>query len=285
LSVYPKLSTIQSHLLLQKWRFNMDLGLHGARVLVTAASAGLGAATARRFSLEGALVVINSRNLDKLQKTAAAINAESGNSVFTHAGDVSKPEEAEKLVKNAVSMLGGLDIIVTNAGGPPAGTFEAFDYKDWLYAVDLTLLSTVNLIRAALPHLKESNRAAVLAVVSIAAKEPVDNLTLSNTIRPAVVGLTKTLSLEHGTDGIRFNSILPGTTDTERIDHLMQARAEKNNTDADTERKKAGKAIPVGRIGTPEEFANAAVFLCSPAAGFINGIALPVDGGAARGTF
>jgi 3-oxoacyl-[acyl-carrier protein] reductase len=263
----------------------MDLGLHGARVLVTAASAGLGAATARRFSLEGALVVINSRNLDKLQKTAAAINAESGNSVFTHAGDVSKPEEAEKLVKNAVSMLGGLDIIVTNAGGPPAGTFEAFDYKDWLKATDLTLFSTINLIRAALPHLKESNRAAVLAVVSIAAKEPVDNLTLSNTIRPAVVGLTKTLSLEHGADGIRFNSILPGTTDTERIDHLMQARAEKNNTDPATERQKAGKAIPVGRIGTPEEFANAAVFLCSPAAGFINGIALLVDGGAARGTF
>jgi len=263
----------------------MDLGLHGARVLVTAASAGLGAATARRFSLEGALVVINSRNLDKLQKTAAAINAESGNSVFTHAGDVSKPEEAEKLVKNAVSMLGGLDIVVTNAGGPPAGTFETFDAKTWHNAVDLTLFSTINLIRAALPHLKESNRAAVLAVVSIAAKEPVDNLTLSNTIRPAVIGLTKTLSLEHGADGIRFNSILPGTTDTERIDHLMQARAEKNNTDPASERQKAGKSIPVGRIGTPEEFANAAVFLCSPAAGFINGVALLVDGGAARGTF
>ena len=263
----------------------MDLGLQGARVLVTAASAGLGAATARRFSLEGAQVVINSRSLDKLQKTAAAINEESGNPVYTHAGDVSQTGEAEKLVENAVSMLGGLDILITNAGGPPAGTFESFDYTAWRNAVDLTLLSAVNLIHAALPHLKQSNRAAVLAVVSIAAKEPVDNLTLSNTIRPAVVGLTKTLSLEHGQDGIRFNSILPGTTDTERIDHLMKARAEKNNSDPDTERQKAGQAIPVGRIGTPEEFANAAVFLCSPAGGFINGVALLVDGGAARGTF
>lgn len=263
----------------------MDLGLQGAKVLVTAASAGLGAATAQRFSLEGALVVINSRNLDKLQKTATAINEVSGNPVFTHAGDVSKPEEAEKLVKNAVSMLGGLDIIVTNAGGPPAGTFETFDYEAWRTATDLTLLSAINLIRAALPHLKESKRAAVLAIVSIAAKEPVDNLTLSNTIRPAVVGLTKTLSFEHSKDSIRFNSILPGITDTERIDHLMQARAEKNNSDPAIEREKAGQAIPVGRIGTPEEFANAAVFMCSPAGGFINGVALLVDGGSTKGTF
>lgn len=263
----------------------MDLGLRGARVLVTAASAGLGAATARQFSLEGAQVVINSRSLDKLQATARAINEESGNAVFTHAGDVSEPEQAEKLVKNAVSMLGGLDILVTNAGGPPAGTFEAFDYEDWRKATDLTLLSTVNLIKHALPHLKESQRASVLSVVSIAAKQPVENLTLSNTIRPAVVGLTKTLSLELGDQGIRFNSILPGVTETDRIDKLMAARAEKNNSDSASERLKAAQSIPMKRLGKAAEFANVAVFLCSPAAGFVNGVAMLVDGGATLGTF
>jgi len=262
----------------------MDLGLHNARVLVTAASAGLGAATARRFSMEGAQVVINSRNLDKLQTTATTINEQTGNPVFTHAADVSEPAAAEKLIDNSIAMLGGLDIVVTNAGGPPAGTFETFDYETWRQAVDLTLLSAVNLIRSSLPHLKQSNRAAVLAIVSIAAKQPVENLTLSNTLRPAVVGLTKTLSLELGAEGIRFNSILPGITQTERVDHLMQARAEKNNTDAETELANAANSIPIKRVGTADEFANAAVFLCSPAASFITGVALAVDGGATRST-
>lgn len=262
----------------------MNLGLHGAKVLVTAASGGLGAATARQFSLEGAQVVINSRNLEKLQATAAAINEESGNPVYTHACDVTDPAEVEKLVNNAVNMLGGLDVLVTNAGGPPAGTFETFDFEAWRSATDLTLLSAVSLVKAALPHLKQSQRAAVLAVVSISAKQPVDNLTLSNTIRPAVIGLMNTLSLEYGAETIRFNSILPGITQTGRIDQLMQARAEKNGTDPATELQKAGAAIPLQRIGKPEEFANAAVFLCSPAASFITGVALPVDGGAIRAT-
>lgn len=263
----------------------MDLGLRGAKVLVTAASAGLGAATARQFSLEGAQVVINSRNLVKLQETARSINEESGNPVFTYAGDVSDPVVAEKIIKNAVAMLGGLDILISNAGGPPAGNFENFDYEDWRKATDLTLLSAVNLIKEALPHLKKSTRASVLAVVSVAAKQPVSNLTLSNTIRPAVVGLTKTLSLELGEAGIRFNSILPGITETDRVDNLMKNRAEQNDTDPDTERAKAAQSIPIGRLGKAEEFANVAVFLCSPAAGFVNGIAMPVDGGATLGTF
>jgi 3-oxoacyl-[acyl-carrier protein] reductase len=262
----------------------MDLGLEGARVLVTAASAGLGAATARRFSMEGAHVVINSRNLEKLQATAASIVDETGNPVYTHACDVTDFASVEKLVDNAAAMLGGLDVLVTNAGGPPAGTFEVLEMQIWREATDLTLLSAVNLVRYALPHLKESSRAAVLAVVSLAAKQPVDNLTLSNTIRPAVVGLMKTLSLEHGADGIRFNSILPGVTDTERIDTLMAARAEKHNTSPNAEREKAAQSIPLQRLGTTEEFANTAVFLCSPAGGFINGVALPVDGGAIQST-
>ena len=260
----------------------MDLGLANARVLVTAASQGLGAATARRFSLEGARVVINSRNLPALQNTASTIVEESGNPVFTIAADVSSEQEAARLVRNAAEMLGGLDILVTNAGGPPAGTFDNLDAAAWENAFHLTLMSSVNLIHAALPYLRESRRAAILAIVSIAAKQPVRNLTLSNSLRPAVVGLTKTLSLEFASQGIRVNSILPGITETERVQHLIDARAAKNNSTPEDERRLMTSEIPLGRFGRPEEFANAAVFLCSPAAAFITGAALLVDGGESR---
>lgn len=264
----------------------MDLGLRGARVLVTAASQGLGAATARQFSREGALVVINSRRLDALQAVAADINAETGQPVYTIASDVSDPEATRRLVNNAAEMLNGLDVLVTNSGGPPAGGFTDFDgLVMWRHAIDLNLLSTVTLLQTAVPFLKQSSRAAILTVTSIAAKQPVENLTLSNAVRPAVIGLTKTLSLELGVFGIRVNSILPGITDTERVAHLAQARAEKSGGAVDSEREKMAVGIPIGRIGKPEEFANAAVFLCSPAAGFINGVALSVDGGAVRTLF
>lgn len=263
----------------------MDLGLQGAKVLVTAASAGLGAATAERFSQEGASVVISSRSMERLQVTALSIAEKTGNPVFAYSADVTQEEAVQQLIERTQETLGGLDVLVTNAGGPPAGTFEDFAYGDWRSATDLTLLSAVTLIRHALPRLKQSERAAVLAIVSVAAKQPVENLTLSNVIRPAVVGLTKTLSLELGAEGIRFNSILSGVTDTERINDLMQARAARNDSTPEAERQKAAQAVPLGRIGTPEEFANAAVFLCSPAGGFINGTALAVDGGAIRTTF
>ena len=262
----------------------MDLGLRNAKVLVTASSQGLGQATARRFSLEGALVVINSRNLAELQATAAAINAESGNPVFTIAGDVSDPAQAAKIVRNAADMLGGLDILVTNAGGPPPGTFEDFDIEQWEQSTKLIVFSVVSLIKAALPHLKQSKRAAILAIQSMSVKQPIANLTLSNAIRPSVIGLTKTLSLELGPQGIRVNAILPGSTETSRITELMEARAAKNGTSEADERAHASADIPLRRFGATDEFANAAVFLCSPAAGYITGVALPVDGGVIKAT-
>ena len=263
----------------------MDLGLRNAKVLVTAASQGLGAATARQFSLEGALVVINSRNLGELQETAAEINQESSNPVYTTGlGCERSGGGRAKLVKNAADMLGGLDILVTNAGGPPNGTFEDFDIEAWQKATQLSLLSAVGLVRAALPYLRKSKRAAILAVVSASAKQPSKNNTLTNAIRPAVVGLMKTLSQELAADGIRANSILPGSISTGRQTEIMEARAKKNSSTAEQEWEHAAADIPMGRFGTPEEFANAAVFLCSPAGGFINGVALPVDGGRIRAT-
>jgi len=262
----------------------MDLGLHGARVLVTAASRGLGAATARQFSREGAVVVISSRNLAALQDTASQIVEETGNAVFTQACDVTDNAQIEKLVRNAANMMGGLDIIVTNAGGPPAGNFDRFDMTVWQEATQLTLLSAVALIKSALPYLKQSNRAAILTITSSSAKQPFDNLILSSTIRPAVVGLTKSLSIELGKDNIRVNSILPGVTDTERIQELTQARAQQNNISIEAAQASMTADIPLGRMGTPEEFANVAVLMCSPAGGYLNGVALPVDGGWIRAT-
>jgi len=257
----------------------MDLGLQGAKVLVTGASKGLGAATARRFSLEGASVVISSRNLEQLQATAKSINEESGNAVYTHAADVTDPDAVAKLIENTVSSLGGLDILVTNAGGPAGGKFESFDFEAWQQGTHLTFLSAVNLVQQALPHLKESKRAAVLAITSRTVKEPIMNLTMSNVLRAPVVALMKTLSREHGADNIRFNSILPGWTLTERVDYLMNNFAQANNITVDEQIQKVTTNIPLGRMGKPEEFANTAAFLCSPAGGFINGATLLVDGG------
>jgi len=182
-----------------------------------------------------------------------------------------------------VDVFGGLDILITNAGGPPAGSFESFDEEVWGKAVDLSFMDHVRLIRAALPHLRKSIAPSVLTVTSFTVKQPMLNLTLSNSIRLATIGLTKSLALELGGEGIRFNSILPGWTETERVQDLMSFRAKNNNSTVDEEIYKQSADIPLGRMGKPEEFANAAVFLVSPTASYITGVMLQVDGGLIKG--
>lgn len=260
----------------------MDLGLRGAKVLVAASSEGLGFATARRFSLEEASVVISSRDADKLERAREAIAGETGGATHAVTADMSDPASAQRLADAAAERLGGLDVVVVNAGGPPPGKFEDFDLEAWQRAVNLTLMSAISLIRAALPHLRQSPRAAILTITSTSVRQPVPNLILSNVVRPAVIGLTKSLSLELGPEGIRVNSILPGTIETGRIVSLMNSRAAANSTSPDEERRKAAAEIPLRRIGTPDEFANAAVFLCSPTASYITGVMMPVDGGVLR---
>jgi 3-oxoacyl-[acyl-carrier protein] reductase len=188
------------------------------------------------------------------------------------------------LVAQTVDALGGLDLLLTNAGGPPPGKFESFDDATWQRAVDLSLLSHVRLIRAALPYLRQSRAASVLTVTSYSTKQPIPNLILSNSVRLATVGLTKSLALELGADGIRFNSILPAWTETERVYELMNARARTNNVSVEDEIARQAKDSPLGRMGTPEEFANVAVFLLSPAASYVTGVMLSVDGGMYKGT-
>lgn len=262
----------------------MDLQLRGKVALVTAASKGLGKATAWQFAREGAKVVICARS-EAVEKAATEIINDTGAEVLVLRADVTQPADIERVINTTVETFGGLDILVTNAGGPPAGTFDDTDLTTWESAVNLTLLSTVRLVKYALPHLRQSTAPAILTITSSSTKQPVKNLVLSNSIRLAVIGLTKTLSQELGQDQIRVNSILPGWTYTERVDELINARIAKTGQTKEAEIASVNAAIPLGRMGKPEEFANVAVFLCSPAASFVNGVMLQVDGGMNAGTF
>jgi 3-oxoacyl-[acyl-carrier protein] reductase len=181
------------------------------------------------------VVTVNSRRQEKADEAAHRIAAETGAQVTGLAGDVSNRSVPSRLVEQAVQAMGGLDILVTNAGGPPPGAFESFDDDTWLKAIDLSFMDHVRLIRAALPHLRQSDSAAVLTITSYSVKQPIANLVLSNSIRAATIGLTKTLALELGGDGIRFNSILPAWTETERIYDLMQSRAQQKGTSLEDE--------------------------------------------------
>lgn len=263
----------------------MDLGLNDKRAFIAGSSRGLGYATAVLLATEGCKVAVNSRDEERSKTAAETIARETGTQAYGVAGDVSEASITEGLIKSAVESLGGLDILITNAGGPPAGSFEIFDDDAWQKAVDASLMSHVRLIRAALPHLRKSETPSVLTMTSYTVKQPVLNLVLSNSVRAATVGLTKSLALELGKDGIRFNSILPGWTLTERVENLMQFRAQNNKTSVNEEKAKQIAEIALGRMGGPEEFARAAVFLVSPAASYITGVMLSVDGGIVKGLF
>jgi 3-oxoacyl-[acyl-carrier protein] reductase len=262
----------------------MDLGISGKAALVTGASRGLGFATALMLAREGCQVAVNSRSQENASAAAKQIASETGAQAIGLAGDVSEVAVAEGLVNSTVDAFGGLDLLVTNAGGPPAGSFESFDEEAWQKAIDQSFTSHVRLIRAALPHLRKSKIPSVLTVTSYTVKQPLPNLVLSNSIRNATIGLTKSLALELGVDGIRVNSILPAWTETERVTDLMAFRAKNNNTTIEEETRKQAAESPLGRMGQPEEFANAAAFLLSPAASYITGVMLTVDGGIYKGT-
>jgi 3-oxoacyl-[acyl-carrier protein] reductase len=263
----------------------MDLGLKDKAAFVAASSRGLGGATARQLAREGARVAINGRAAEKLEAVAAEMRAETGSPVVAVPGDVTSAADVERMVAEAAQQFGGLDILVTNTGGPAAGRFDDFDDEVWRQAIDLQLMSAVRLVRAALPHLRKSQAPAVLTITSITVKQPIANLVLSNSIRMAVIGLTKTLALELGGEGIRFNSILPASVATQRMQHLLEDRARRAGTTAEQEAAKLGAAVALGRIAEPQEFANVAAFLCSPAASYLTGVMLAFDGGAYKAMY
>ncbi|HEV2476437.1 MAG TPA: SDR family oxidoreductase [Candidatus Dormibacteraeota bacterium] len=245
----------------------MDLGLSGRRALVTAASKGLGRACAATLIAEGARVFISSRS-------PAATAREIGASGFL-AADVADEREPEHIVQAAVDALGGLDVLIVNAGGPRPGTFQDVPLSSWDDAFQLTLMSAVRLVHSALPYLKQSDQARIVFIGSISVRQPLPYLVLSNSLRAAVAGLAKTLSLELAGDRITVNSVAPDAILTDRIRQL--AGGDELGV------KAMGERAPMGRLGTPEEFAAAVVFLCSRQAAYISGQTIGVDGGSLRG--
>ena len=262
----------------------MDLKLKDKRALITGSSRGLGYATALALAKEGCKVAINGRDEAKIKEIAKKLNKETSTQVIGLAGDVSLPDVPEKLIQQTVEAFGGMDILITNSSGPTPGSIDALDEAAWQKGIDLCLMSHVRLIKSALPYLRKSDSASILTVTSLSVKQPIANLLISNSVRAATIGLTKSLALELGKDGIRVNSILPGWTETERVTELMNARAKANSSTVEEEAKRQAAESPFGRMGQPEEFANAAVFLVSPAASYITGVMLSVDGGMYKST-
>lgn len=261
----------------------MNLGLQEKVALVTAASKGLGKAVALRLAQEGARVAICARTEEHLIQAAAEIEAQTGQKPLSLTTDVSDPAAADALVEATVEQFGRIDVLVTNAGGPVPGQFLDLTPEDWNAAVQLTLMSAVRLCYAVMPVMKERGGGSILAMTSITVKQPLPNLILSNSLRLGVAGLVKTLADELAPFGIRVNSICPGWTRTSRVEQLLRDRAERNGTTPEEEAAKIAAAIPLGRMGTPEEFAAVAAFLVSPAASYVTGVSMLVDGGMYRG--
>jgi 3-oxoacyl-[acyl-carrier protein] reductase len=260
----------------------MDLGLKDKVALVVASSQGLGAAVALEFGREGAALVICSRDRERIEDRAEAIRSATGADVVPLVADVTSADDIDRLLKAAIGFRGRLDIMITNAGGPPAGKFLELSAADFEAACQLTLMSTVRLCYAAVPQMISQGGGSLVTVTSLSVKQPVDNLILSNTLRLGVMGLTKTLANELGPKGIRVNSILPGWTRTQRVRELLTARAESNRTSVETEEQRVAGELPLRRMAEPDEIARATVFLASPAASYVHGMALQVDGGAIK---
>ncbi len=261
----------------------MDLGLKDRVALVAASSRGLGRAVAEELAAEGARLVMCARSPGPLDEAAEHISGRYDAEVVAVAADLSDPAGVEDVVLAGQSRFGQIDLLVTNTGGPPAGPFEAHSPEVWTQAVRQNLDSVLNLTRAVLPGMKERRWGRIVNVTSVAVKQPVDGLILSNSIRAAVTGFAKTLANEVAADGITVNNVLPGYTRTERLDELAGKISEARGISEDDAFAAWEDAIPMGRIGDPREFAAVVAFLCSDRASYVTGTSTQVDGGAVRG--
>jgi 3-oxoacyl-[acyl-carrier protein] reductase len=263
----------------------MDLGIKERVALVAASSRGLGKAIAQRLSQEGAKVIICARGEDRLLKTRDEIAAATGGVVKAITADVTDKDQVSRLVKKTIDEFGKIDILVCNAGGPPSGTADTFTVTDYDQALELNLLSTINLCYEVMPFMKKQRWGRIICMTSVSAKQPIDNLILSNTSRAGVLGFSKSLSNQLAASGITVNSVCPGYTRTERVDELARSFEESGKGTVKDFYSNIEKAIPTGRLGTPEELAQAVAFLASEGAGYMTGIALQVDGGYIKALF
>jgi NAD(P)-dependent dehydrogenase (short-subunit alcohol dehydrogenase family) len=261
----------------------MDLQVDGNTALVTASSSGLGKGSARALYREGADVVVCGRDPERLAAAETDLESVSGDGTVTAVqADLTDRSDVESLVATTVAEYGGIDHVVTSAGGPPSGSFLSMEDPDWYAAFDQLVMSIVWTLRAAHPHLLQSDNASVVAITSTSVREAIDGLVLSNSVRRAVLGIVKTLASEWGPD-VRVNAVLPGTHETARIEELIEQGIERGEYD-DYEEGLADKAAgkPLDQLGDPDAFGDAVAFLASPRAEFVTGAELAIDGGGLR---
>jgi 3-oxoacyl-[acyl-carrier protein] reductase len=260
----------------------MDLGIKGKTALVVAASKGMGRASALGLAAEGARVVMCARGEAALKDAAAEVKRQTGADVVALVADASRAADISRVVAEANRAFGGVDILVANVGGPPPGPFEQMTDEHWKTAFEQVHLSTVRFIREVLPHMKQARWGRILAIQSSSVKQPVDGLVLSNGIRPGIAGLFKTLAGDLAPHGITANLVLPGRIMTDRFREHQTDRATRSGVTLEKQMELSSADIPMGRIGTPEEFAAMVVFLASARASYVTGTAVQVDGGLIR---
>jgi len=263
----------------------MDLGIKDRVAVVAASSQGLGKAVAWGLAREGVKLALCARNGEALHAAADEIRRDTGVEVMTHACDVASPDAVRQLVAGVLDRFGRVDICVANAGGPPSKSFAETSLEDWRAAVDLNLMSTVSLAHETLPVMQRRKWGRFIAITSVAVKQPVEGLILSNSVRAAVSGLIKTLSQEYGGDGVLVNSVCPGYIATARLLELSRRVAGKEGVEPGRIEERWARQTSVGRIGRPEEFADLVVFLASERASYISGACIAVDGGLVKGIY